>query len=83
MQGLGKLINMTKAPEINSSDFVRRFVIRANNLMWFLDAGASASSGIPTAGDMVWDFKQRLFVTERQVSPRSVSDLSDPNVRAK
>lgn len=74
---------MTNAPEIDSSDFVRRFVMRANNLMWFLGAGASASSGIPTAGDMVWDFKQRLFVTERQVSPRSVSDLSDPNVRAK
>ena len=51
--------------------------------MWLLGAGASASSGIPTASDMIWDFKQRLFVTERKASVQSVADLADPNVRAK
>ncbi len=51
--------------------------------MWFLGAGVSASSGIPTAGDMIWEFKQRLFVTQRKASPRTVADLSDPNIRSK
>lgn len=50
--------------------------------MWLLGAGASASAGIPTARDMVWEFKQRLFVSQRRVNPKSVADLSDPAVRA-
>ena len=69
--------------EIANDDFVRRFAMRTGNIMWFLGAGASASSGIATAGDMIWEFKQRLFVTQQRTSPRAVADLSDPNVRLK
>jgi hypothetical protein len=50
--------------------------------MWLLGAGASASAGIPTAYDMVWEFKQLLFVSQRRVSPQVVADLSNPTVRA-
>lgn len=50
--------------------------------MWFLGAGASASAGIPTALDMVWEFKQLLFVSQRRASLQSVSDLSSPVVRS-
>ncbi|MBI4538944.1 MAG: SIR2 family protein [Gemmatimonadetes bacterium] len=50
--------------------------------MWFLGAGASASAGIATAWDMIWEFKQRLFVSQRRVSPQAVADLSSPAVRA-
>jgi hypothetical protein len=38
------------------------------NLMWFLGSGASAAAGIPTAFDMVWEFKQQLFISQRRVS---------------
>jgi NAD-dependent SIR2 family protein deacetylase len=69
-------------PEVGSDDFVRRFALRAANLMWFLGAGASASSGIPTAGDMIWEFKQLLYVSQRRVVLQSVSDLSNPAIRA-
>ncbi len=55
--------------------------MRAGNLMWFLGAGASASAGIPTAGQMIWDFKQKLFVSQRKVSPQSVTDLSNVTIR--
>ena len=68
-------------PELPADDFARRFGLRAPNLMWFLGAGASASSGVPTAWDMIWEFKQRLFVSQRKVSPKSVADLSNPAVR--
>jgi hypothetical protein len=68
-------------PELSADDFSRRFPLRAGNLMWLLGAGASASSGIATAWDMIWEFKQRLFVSQRRVSPHSVADLSSPAVR--
>lgn len=71
----------TSLPEIPADDFARRFAMRAPNLMWFLGAGTSASAGVPTAGDMIWDFKQRLFVSQRHVSPTSVADLSSPAIR--
>jgi len=55
--------------------------MRAANLMWFLGAGASASAGIPTAHDMIWEFKQRLYVSQRRVSAMAVADLSSQAVR--
>ena len=73
--------NDTETPQIRSDDFSRRFGMRAANLMWLLGAGASASAGIPTAWDMIWDFKQRLFISQRKVSPKSVADLSSPVIR--
>ncbi len=50
--------------------------------MWLLGAGASASAGIPTASDMVWEFKQLLYVSQRRVAPQTVADLSNPAIRA-
>lgn len=69
-------------PELRVDDFTRRFALRATNLMWFLGAGASASAGIPTAWDMVWEFKQLLYVSQRRVALQSVADLSNPAIRA-
>lgn len=51
--------------------------------MWFLGAGASAAAGVPTAGDMIWEFKQRLYISQKGVSAATVADLSSPFVRAK
>jgi hypothetical protein len=68
-------------PELGADDFARRFSMRSWNVMWFLGAGVSAAGGIPTAGDMIWDFKQKLFVSQRHVAPELVADLSSPAVR--
>lgn len=51
--------------------------------MWLLGAGASAAAGIPTAWDMIWEFKQQLYVSQRRVSLKTVSDLSNPAIRMK
>ena len=67
---------------IGADDFARRFSMRGSNLMWLLGAGASAAAGIPTAGDMIWEFKQILFVAQRRVSPKLVADLSSPAIRS-
>jgi hypothetical protein len=69
-------------PRIRADDFTRRFSLRAANLTWLLGAGASAAAGIPTAQDMVWGFKQQLFISQRRVSPQTVAGLSNPRVRA-
>jgi NAD-dependent SIR2 family protein deacetylase len=66
---------------IEADDFARRFTMRAGNLMWLLGAGCSASAGIPTAGDMIWEFKQQLYMSQRRVSRQSVADLSNPRIR--
>ena len=66
---------------IESDDFTRRFASRGRSLMWFLGAGASAASGVPTAVDMTWDFKQRLYVSQRRTNPHEIADLSNPAVR--
>jgi NAD-dependent SIR2 family protein deacetylase len=73
---------VTNLPEIGADDFARRFSLRSANLMWFFGAGAAASAGIPTASDMVWEFKQELFVSQRRISPQAVADLSSPTIRA-
>ena len=31
--------------------------------------------------DMIWEFKQKLFVSQRRVSSASVADLANPAVR--
>ena len=53
-------------PIVAAHDFARRFSMRAGGLMWLLGAGASAAAGIPTAWDMIWEFKQQLFVSQWQ-----------------
>jgi len=74
--------NSISLPTIAADDFSRRFSLRAGSLMWFLGAGASASAGIPTAWDMIWEFKQKLYISQRRVSPSSVADLTSAAVRA-
>ena len=41
--------------------FLHLFQLRSKQIMWFLGAGASRAAGIKTAGDMIWDFKQRAY----------------------
>jgi len=51
--------------------------------MWLLGAGSSASAGIPTAWDMIWEFKQQLYVSQRRVDPKAVADLANPAIQSK
>jgi hypothetical protein len=65
-------------PTVATDDFARRFSQRGGNLMWLLGAGASAAASIPTAWDMIWEFKQQLYVSQRRVSPKQVAELFTP-----
>lgn len=49
--------------------------------MWFLGAGASASAGIPTAWNMIWDFKRTLYCAKQRIPLNYCQDLGDRRVR--
>ena len=42
---------------------------------FFLGAGASVSSGIPSGGDLVWYFKRLIYCNENSVSTEKYKDL--------
>ena len=65
---------------IGQDDFARRFSVRGANLMWLLGAGASNAAGLPTAHDLVVEFKRMLYVSQsgRNVRP---GDLAEPAIR--
>ena len=63
--------------------FLRLFQLRSTQIMWFLGAGASRSAGIKTAGDMIWDFKQRLYRSQKKLPPSAITDIGEPAVQCK
>lgn len=67
-------------PFIELDDFIRRFSARKGKLMWLLGAGASIAAGIPSAWNMIQEFKQKLYTSKNHVSSKSVNDLSNPAI---
>jgi NAD-dependent SIR2 family protein deacetylase len=63
--------------------FLRLFEIRAPQPMWLVGAGASCAAGIPSAGDMIWEFKSKLFCSEQCVPASAVVDIGDAAVRSR
>lgn len=59
-------------PVISAADFASAFALRPHLFAWFLGAGASAASGIPTGYAMIRDFKKRIFCREAGYSLREV-----------
>lgn len=59
------------------AQFATAFALRPNLMAWFLGAGASAASGIPTGYAMIRDFKAQIFCRETNLSKREI-DTADP-----
>jgi hypothetical protein len=51
-------------PQIKEIDFRQHVAQTGQQLMWFLGAGASRSSGLPTATDLIWDLKLRYYCAQ-------------------
>ena len=62
---------------ISAAQFATAFDLRPNLVAWFLGAGASAASGIPTGYAMNRDFKAQIFCRETNLSKREI-DTADP-----
>lgn len=64
-------------PTLSPAQFATVFALRPNLVAWFLGAGASAASGIPTGYAMIRDFKAQIFCRENNLSKREI-DTADP-----
>jgi len=62
---------------MSAAQFATAFALRPNLVAWFLGAGASAASGIPTGYAMIRDFKAQIFCRETNLSKREI-DTADP-----
>lgn len=67
---------------LDTPAFLRLFQLRSSQIMWFLGAGSSRSAGIKTAGDMIWDFKQRLYRSQRKLPPSAITDIGEAVVHS-
>lgn len=68
---------INSVPTISAREFATAFALRPNLVAWFLGAGASAASGIPTGYMMIRDFKAQIFCRENNLSKREI-DTGDP-----
>lgn len=59
-------------PTISARAFATAIALRPNLVAWFLGAGASAASGIPTGYAMIRDFKAQIFCRENNLSKREI-----------
>lgn len=62
--------------------FIRSVGVSADSAHSFLlGAGASVTAGIPSAGQCIWDWKRRLFLTNHHGLEDQFAELSLPSVR--
>lgn len=72
----------TPVPEITLSEFARLFPLRAPRIGFLLGAGASVTSGIPSAWDLIWAFKREIYAGDQKLNVKSLGPLADPSVRS-
>ena len=63
-------------------EFLPIFKLRVPNIMFLMGAGTSVAAGIPTAWDMIWDFKRTLFCIGNKKPLSYCQDLSNPATKA-
>lgn len=69
--------------EYTIANVINSFSVRpAGSMSLLLGAGASISSGIMSGGQMIWDFKRRIYCSENKVSEKIFPDLSRESVQS-
>lgn len=63
------------------SEFIKLYHLRAKNISWFFGAGTSVAAGIPTANQMIWDFKRKLYCINEQKNVSDYNAISNPSIR--
>jgi hypothetical protein len=65
---------------MDQGEFTSIFCARPQNFAWFLGAGSSRASGLPTATDVLWDLKRR-FYCQQENQDISRQDIQNAAVR--
>ena len=68
--------------QIDEKEFLRHFVQNAPQLMWFLGAGTSRSSGLPAAVDLIWDLKRQYYCAKENQDVQA-HNVSNHAIKAK
>jgi hypothetical protein len=68
--------------QIDEKKFLRHFVQNTPQLMWFLGAGTSRSSGLPAAVDLIWDLKRRYYCAKENQDVQA-HNVSNHAIKAK
>ncbi len=63
------------------SEFVRLYPLRAKNIAFFFGAGTSVAAGMPSAWDLIWQFKRTIYCSEERYNLSFFNNLSDPTIR--
>ena len=75
-------MNQIQESTLSIDAFVRCIAInRGRPMCMFLGAGASISSGMPSAQRCIWEWKQDIFATNNPTLRESVGELSLPGTR--
>ena len=67
---------------LDQGELTSIFCARPQNFAWFLGAGASATAGLPTATDTIWDLKRRYYCREEN-QDISRQDMQNEAIRAR
>ncbi|MCF8079775.1 MAG: SIR2 family protein [Desulfobacterales bacterium] len=68
--------------QIDEKEFLRHFVQNGPQLMWFLGAGTSRSSGLPAAVDLIWDLKRQYYCAKENQDVQA-HNVSNHAIKAK
>ncbi|QEM03493.1 hypothetical protein DIU31_008165 [Mucilaginibacter rubeus] len=66
---------------ISLTEFVKFYPLRAKGLAWLFGAGSSVSAGVPSAYDLTWDFKRRIYCAEQSYPLHLFNNLTDHGIR--
>ena len=64
---------------VHVDDFVRLLLSRGRDVHWLVGAGVSLPAGVPTAADLIYEFKAVLYA-QREQRPLATLDLRSPDV---
>src|SRR5690606_15935452 len=67
---------------MNETDFLKYYIANASQMMWFLGAGTSRTAGMPTASDIIWDLKIRLYCLAENQDIKN-HDVNNETIRRK
>lgn len=67
---------------LSETEFLKHVAQNQLRLMWFLGAGASRASGMPTAHDITWDLKRKYYCLQENQTLQS-HDVNNKAMRAK
>lgn len=62
-------------------EFLNIFKLKGQHFMWFLGAGTSVSAGVPSASNLIDQFKLNIFCKNTSSNPKLYYDLSNPIAR--